>query len=137
MLGEFKNFTLQMVAGANVATVTMLLWTGFADYVNPVEHPVLAQAGLAFPIFLLLQCCCHRYMIQHIQQLSRNRCASLKLSCFEIKLYLTPSIMDRIIIGGKFSSCLPTYSFHKKIPILFPIIKTIKYLYNLYHRTPQ
>ncbi len=54
MLGGFKNFTLQMVAGANVATVTMLLLTGFADYVNPVEHPVLAQAGLAFPVFLLL-----------------------------------------------------------------------------------
>ncbi len=54
MFKGFKTFTLQMVAGANVATVAVLLLTGYASYVDPVSHPVLAQAGLAFPLFLFL-----------------------------------------------------------------------------------
>ena len=42
-----------MVAGANIATVIIMLLTGFADYVNPVSHPTLSCFGMAFPIFLL------------------------------------------------------------------------------------
>ena len=57
MFKDFKHFTLQMVAGANVATAAIMLFMGFADHIDPVSHPLLAQAGLAFPVFLLLNFC--------------------------------------------------------------------------------
>lgn len=54
MFKGLKNFTISMVAGANVATATIMLLTGFSSYINPVNHAILAQAGLAFPILLFL-----------------------------------------------------------------------------------
>ena len=43
-----------MFAGANVATVVLLLLTGYSDRLNPADHPLLSTAGMAFPIFLLV-----------------------------------------------------------------------------------
>ena len=40
---------MQMVAGANVATVVIMLLIGFSDRINPVEHSFWANVGLAFP----------------------------------------------------------------------------------------
>ena len=53
MINKLKTFSVSMVAGANIATVIIMLLTGFADYVNPVSHPTLSCFGMAFPIFLL------------------------------------------------------------------------------------
>ena len=50
MLRNFKRFTLQVVAGANLATIFMMLFVGFSDRFNPVNHQVLANAGLVFPV---------------------------------------------------------------------------------------
>lgn len=54
MLRKFKKFTLTMIAGANIATVLIMLLIGYSDRLDPVEHTMLSSAGLAFPIFLLL-----------------------------------------------------------------------------------
>ncbi len=54
MLRKLKDITLQMVAGANVVTAVMMLLVGYSDRLNPVEHPLLANAGLAFPVFMLV-----------------------------------------------------------------------------------
>ena len=54
MIGTLKTITVKMVAGANVATVMIMLLVGFADYVNPEVYPVLACLGMAFPVFLLI-----------------------------------------------------------------------------------
>ena len=54
MLRNFKRFTLQVVAGANLATIFMMLFVGFSDRFNPVNHQVLANAGLVFPVFLAI-----------------------------------------------------------------------------------
>ena len=43
-----------MIAGANVATVITMLLVGFSDRLNPADHPLLSTAGMAFPIFLLV-----------------------------------------------------------------------------------
>lgn len=43
-----------MVAGANVATVMVMLIVGFADYFNPVTHPILSCLGMAFPVMLVV-----------------------------------------------------------------------------------
>lgn len=49
---KMKKFTLQVIAGANVATILMMLMTGYSDRIDPVSHPVLACGGMAFCIFL-------------------------------------------------------------------------------------
>ena len=48
-----KDFTIRVVAGANVALIIAMLITGYADRINPTAHPLLANIGLLFPAFLL------------------------------------------------------------------------------------
>ena len=43
-----------MIAGANVVTVITMLLVGYSDRLNPADHPLLSTAGMAFPIFLLV-----------------------------------------------------------------------------------
>ena len=57
MIRKIKDITLQIIAGANAATVAAMLLTGYSDRVNPAEHPVLANAGLLFPVFLAACAC--------------------------------------------------------------------------------
>ena len=45
---------MRIVAGANAATVLVMLLVGYSDRVNPVAHPLIANVGLLFPVFLLL-----------------------------------------------------------------------------------
>ena len=54
MIKHIKKITVQMFAGANAATVALMLLTGFSDRLNPVEHPMLSTLGMGFPVFLLL-----------------------------------------------------------------------------------
>lgn len=39
MLKKIRNITLQMIAGANVVTVVLMLLIGYSDRLNPVDHP--------------------------------------------------------------------------------------------------
>ena len=57
MIKQLKQFTLNLIAGANVATVLVMLATGYADHIYPPYHPLLSVLGLAFPIFLLINLC--------------------------------------------------------------------------------
>ena len=52
MFKKLKKITVQMIAGANVATVLMMLLIGYSDRINPAEHPLLSTLGMAFPFFL-------------------------------------------------------------------------------------
>lgn len=54
MIRQIKDFTVKMVACANVAVVIMMFLVGFADYVNPERFPLLSTAGLMFPFFLIV-----------------------------------------------------------------------------------
>lgn len=54
MIRQLKSVTIRMIAGANVATAVIMWLVGFADYANPVDHPYIANAGLVFPLFLLI-----------------------------------------------------------------------------------
>jgi endonuclease/exonuclease/phosphatase (EEP) superfamily protein YafD len=51
---QLKKFTVQMVAGANVATVLSMLLVGYSDRLNPADHPLLSTMGMSFPFFLLI-----------------------------------------------------------------------------------
>lgn len=57
MFGSIRKFFLQLIAGANLATVFIMLFIGYSDRLDPVKHEVLANAGLVFPIFLLVNFC--------------------------------------------------------------------------------
>ena len=57
MLKKIRNITLQMIAGANVVTVVLMLLIGFSDRLNPMDHQFLANVGLAFPAFLFINFC--------------------------------------------------------------------------------
>ena len=39
-----------MVAGANIATIVVMFAIGFSDHIDPIAHPLLSTAGLAFGI---------------------------------------------------------------------------------------
>lgn len=46
MFNGLKDFTVRMIAGANVATVIIMLLVGFSDLLNPQRFPAFANAGL-------------------------------------------------------------------------------------------
>ena len=54
MAKTITKIMLQMIAGANVATIVAMLVTGYSGYINPAVSPWLANAALVFPVFLFL-----------------------------------------------------------------------------------
>ena len=46
-----------MVAGANIATILLMVLVGYSDRLNPVDHPILSCVGMTFPFFLLFNMC--------------------------------------------------------------------------------
>ena len=54
MIKQLKTFTINLVAGANIATVILMLLAGYSDRFDPAEHPVIACLNLAFPVFLVV-----------------------------------------------------------------------------------
>lgn len=54
MATQIKKLTLQMAAGANIATIAVMLLVGNVDKLNPIDHPLLASIGLAFPLPLVI-----------------------------------------------------------------------------------
>ncbi len=57
MFRELKTLTVRMIAGANVATVVLMLLVGYSDRLSPEHFPVLSTIGLLFPVFLLANLC--------------------------------------------------------------------------------
>ena len=53
MIKQIKAFTINIIAGANVATVLLMLASGYADRIHPTEHQMLSNLGMLFPFFLL------------------------------------------------------------------------------------
>lgn len=54
MPGQLKKLGLQMMGGANVASVVVMLLIGYSGFINPVDFPRLSNIGLVFPLFLLI-----------------------------------------------------------------------------------
>lgn len=54
MLKKARKITLQLMAGANVATLLLMLLVGYAGRLNPVEHALLSNLNFAFPLFLVI-----------------------------------------------------------------------------------
>lgn len=54
---KIKDLTLQIIAGANVATAVTMFLVGLSDRINPTEHPIMANIGLIFPGFIFINFC--------------------------------------------------------------------------------
>lgn len=54
MIKQLKQITLNLIAGANVATVLLMLASGYSDHFSPVAYPMLSPLGMVFPVFLLV-----------------------------------------------------------------------------------
>ena len=52
MLRQITDFTLRLVAGANAATIILMLCVGYSDRIYPSAHGYAGVAGLAFPLVL-------------------------------------------------------------------------------------
>ena len=54
MIKQLKTFTINMVAGANIATIVLMICAGYSDRLDPESHPMLSCMGLALPVFLVV-----------------------------------------------------------------------------------
>ncbi len=54
MFKGFKEFTIKMIAGANVASAIIMLLVGYSDVLSPEKYPAFTNAGLLFPVFLVI-----------------------------------------------------------------------------------
>ena len=54
MIKQLKAFTINLVAGANIATVILMLGAGYSDRLNPADFPLLSCFGMVFPVFLVV-----------------------------------------------------------------------------------
>ena len=53
MIKQIKSFVVNLIAGANIATILLMLLAGYSDRLNPEQHPMLSVLGMTFPIFLI------------------------------------------------------------------------------------
>ena len=54
MIKQLKKLTINIIAGANVATVIFMLITGYSDRLDPVRFPLSSWLGMVFPVFLII-----------------------------------------------------------------------------------
>lgn len=54
ILKTIGNFFGRILLGVNALVAILMLLSGFSSYIDPYAMPVLSCAGLAFPVFLLL-----------------------------------------------------------------------------------
>lgn len=57
MFDGIKVFTMRMIAGANVATILLMMGIGYSDYLSPERFSLLSNIGLLFPLFLVANFC--------------------------------------------------------------------------------
>ncbi len=53
-MSTLKKWFVRPIAALNVIVVLLMVVTGYSGYVNPVNHPLWAVSGLAFPLFMVL-----------------------------------------------------------------------------------
>lgn len=53
-MDKIKKFVMNMLAAASIMAAAVMLGVGYSYRLNPQEHPVFANIGLAFPLCLLV-----------------------------------------------------------------------------------
>ena len=90
-IGHFFGWILLC---GNLLIALLLLLCAYSPYIDPTEHPVLANAGLAFPIFLLLNILYLIFWIIFYKRYTLLPIATLIICIPQIRTYMplnTPS----------------------------------------------
>ena len=51
---KIKQVTLQIIAGGNIATIIILLMTGYSGWLRPETFPMLSNIGLLLPVLIVI-----------------------------------------------------------------------------------
>lgn len=54
MFRKLQKFTTQVIVGANIATGVLMLLIGYSGHLDPARFPMLANVGLLFPLFVVI-----------------------------------------------------------------------------------
>ena len=54
MVKQLKTFILNLIAGANIAVVVLMLLAGYSDHLSPAQYPWAETLGMVFPVLLLI-----------------------------------------------------------------------------------
>lgn len=85
---KIGRFFLQMMMGANVVTILLLLLSGYCDHVNPERFPLIACMGLVFPFLLLANLTFLVFWVAVSWRKLWLPLAGLALACVPINIYI-------------------------------------------------
>lgn len=114
MVKQIKDFTLQMIAGANVVTVVAMLLVGLSDRINPAEHPFLANAGLLFPGFILINLCFLFFFVIFKRKYVLITFLGLVACYFPVRTYSPLNVRSEVPVGAIKVLSYNVNNFNKK-----------------------
>lgn len=94
----FGKFIGYLILSVNLFFTGVLLLCAYSPYINPVAHPVLSCAGLAFPIFLAVNL------------------AFLVFWLFIYRRYMLVSLIGLLLCAGQIRTYMPFHFRTKDIP---------------------
>lgn len=94
MANMLKTITIRMMAGANVATVIIMLMVGFADYINPVNHPLLSCLGMTFPALLIVNMAFLFFWLTFKKRMALIPVAGYVLAYVPIRIYMPVNLPE-------------------------------------------
>lgn len=94
MANMLKTITIRMMAGANVATVIIMLMVGFADYINPVSHPLLSCLGMTFPALLIVNMAFLFFWLTFKKRMALIPVAGYVLAYVPIRIYMPVNLPE-------------------------------------------
>lgn len=100
MVRQIKNLTLQIIAGANVVTVIIMLLIGVSDRLDPTSYPLLANAGLLFPIFIFINLCFLLFFVIFRKKYILITFSGLIAGYFSIRTYCPLNLRSEIPAGA-------------------------------------
>ena len=62
---KIKQVTLQIIAGGNIATIIILLMTGYSGWLRPETFPMLSNIGLLLPVLIVINLGSEPVVIAH------------------------------------------------------------------------
>lgn len=107
MFKGFKEFTYRMIAGANVATIIIMVLVGFSDVISPEKLGLFANVGLAFPAFLVINFCFLLFWL-----LFRSKYAAIPVVGFLIAFLPVRKYMPLNINGEAPKDCIKVLSYN-------------------------
>lgn len=127
-MSALKKFTYRVIAGANGATALLMFLVGYSDLISPASHPLVANLGLAFPLFLFINLLFLVFWLWVYKPYAWIPVAGYVLCFFPLRTYMPINWPQRIPEGAIKVMSYNVYSFPdlRTTPIKdYPIIQYI------------